>query len=49
LPSAQNTQLRSELAVVRGEVATHLARARALASSLMLDVDAGTIDVDGGI
>lgn len=49
LPSAQNAQLRSELAVVRGEVAMHLARARALAASLMLDVDAGTIDVDGGI
>ena len=49
LPSAQNSQLRSELAVVRGVVAMHLARARALAASLMLDVDAGTIDVDGGI
>lgn len=49
LPSAQNPQLRSELAVVRGVVAMHLARARALAASLMLDVDGGTIDVDGGI
>jgi putative membrane protein len=49
LPSAQNAQVRSELAVVRGEVAMHLARARSLAASLMLDVDAGTIDVDGGI
>jgi predicted outer membrane protein len=49
LPSAQSLQLRSELAVVRGEVASHLAQARALAAALMLDVDAGTIDVDGGI
>jgi len=49
LPSAKNEQLRNEIAVVRGEVALHLARARMLAETLNLDVDAGVGgDLDAG-
>jgi len=49
LPSAKNEQLRNEIAVIRGEVALHLARARMLAETLNLDVDAGVGgDLDAG-
>jgi putative membrane protein len=41
LPNAKNEQLRNEIVVVRSEVALHLARARTLAATLDLDVDAG--------
>jgi putative membrane protein len=49
LPDAVATSLRAEIVTERADVAMHLLRARALAETLNLDVDAGLFDVDAGI